>query len=156
MSLGWTVDLDDAKDYFTDERLVTTSWDDLSTDALKTKAVTNGYNRIYYDPRYDVPTYDDATAAQLVKLRIINCEMAYYLSQHLADEDRRMGLEAQHVTHAGVVKESYDKDRLNDLPVPPFVDAMLEDAGFLTEKAFGMVDIDRDEDESVDTKVDDF
>jgi len=156
MSLGWFDDLDDAEDYFTDERLVTTSWDELSTDALKTKAITNGYNRIYYDPRYDVPTYADATAAQLVKLKIINGEMSYYLAQHLEDEDRRMGLEAQHVTHAGVVKESYDKDRLNDLPVPPFVDAMLEDAGFLTEKAFGMIDIDRDEDESVDTKVDDF
>jgi len=33
---------------------------------------------------------------------------------------------------------------------------MLADAGFTTEKAFGMVDVDRDEDESVDTKVDKF
>ena len=156
MSLGWFATLIEAKSYFTDERLITTSWDALSTDALKTKAVTNGYNRIYYDVRYDVPTYADASAAELVILKKVNGEMSYYLAQHLEDEDRRMGLESQHVTDAGIVKESYDKDRLNDLPVPPFVDAMLEAAGFTTEKAFGFVDIERDEDESVDTKVDDF
>ena len=156
MSLGWFDDLTEAKAYFTDERLVTTSWDALATDALKTKAVTNGYNRIYYDPRYDVPTYADASAAQLVILKIVNGEISYYLAQHLEDEDRRMGLESQHVTQAGIVKESYDKDRLNDLPVPPFVDAMLDDAGFLTEKAFGFVDIERDEDESVDYDATEF
>ena len=80
--------------------------------------------------------------------------MAYYLAVHLADEDRRKGIQTQGVTDAGIVKEKYDKDKLNDLPIPPFVDVLLED--FKTEKAFGMVDVDRDEDESVDTKVDDF
>ena len=156
MAIGWFDNLANAKAYFTTERLVTTAWDALSTDALKTKAVINAYNRIYYDPRYAVPTYAAATAAQLVILKIVNGEMSYYLAQHLEDEDRRMGLEAQHVTDAGIVKEKYDKDKLNDLPVPPFIDALLEAEGFTTEKAFGMVDIDRKEDESVDTKVDDF
>ncbi len=156
MSLGWFDSLADAKLYFTDERLITTSWDALADDATKTKAVTNGYNRIFYDQRYDVPTYADASAAQLVVLKKVNGEISYYLAQHLEDEDRRMGLEAQHVITAGIVKEEYDKDKLDDLPVPPFVDAMLEDAGFLTEKVFGFIDVDRDEDESVNTKVDDF
>jgi len=155
MAIGWFDDLTNAKAYFTVERLVTTAWDNLSTDALKTKAVTNGYNRIYYDSRYDVPTYAAATAAQLVVLKIVNGEMAYYLAMHLASEDRRMGLRAQGVIKAGIVKEDY-KDNSIELPVPPFIDALLADAGFITEKAFGMVDIDRDEDESVDTKVDDF
>ena len=163
MSIGWFDDLDDAKLYFTDERLITTDWDALvvagdipASDALKTKAVKNAYNRIYYDPRYAVPTYADATAVQLVLLKKINGEMAYYLAQHLEDEDRRKGLQAQATIEAGIVKEKYDKDKLGDLPVPPFVDAMLDEAGFITEKAFGMVDADRDEDESVNTKVDDF
>jgi len=156
MSLGWFDDLTDAKAYFTDERLVTTAWDDLSTDAKMNKAVKNSYNRIYYDRRYDVPTYADATAAQLVVLKIVNGEMAYYLAMHLASEDRRKGLQAQAVIEAGIVEEKYDKDKLDELPIPPQIDAMLEDAGFTTEKAFGMVDIARDEDESVDTKVDDF
>ena len=154
--IGWFDDLANAELYFTTDRLVTTSWDALATDALKTKAVINAYNRIFYDPRYAVPTYALATAAQLVILKIVNGEMSYYLAQHLEDEDRRKGLQAQAVIEAGIVKEVYNKDDLMALPVPPMVDAMLEAEGFTTEKAFGLVDIDRDEDESVDTKVDDF
>lgn len=156
MSIGWFANLADAEAYFTNERLVTTAWDDLSTDALKTKAVKNAYNRIYYDSKYDVPTYADATAAQLVILKKVNGEMSYYLAMHLADEDRRKGIQAQAVVKAGIVKEDYNKDDLMTLPVPPFVEALLADEGFTTGKAFGMVDIDRDEDESVDEKVDDF
>ena len=155
MAIGWFDNLANAKAYFTTERLVTTAWDALSTDALKTKAVINAYNRIYYDSRYDVPTYAAATAAQLVILKIVNGEMSYYLAQHLEDEDRRMGLRNQGVIKAGIVKEDY-KDGLVELPVPPFIDALLADEGFVTEKAFGMVDIDRDENKSVDEKVDDF
>jgi len=153
MSLGWFSNLADGESYFTNERLVTTAWDAL-TDAQKNKAIKMAYNRIYYSPKYDVPTYADASAAQLTKLKKVNGEMAYYLAQHLEDEDRRKGLQAQAVTDAGIVKESYNKDDLMSLPVPPFVDALLKD--FKTEKAFGMVDIDRDEDESVDEKVDEF
>lgn len=157
MSVGWFATLVEAKAYFTVERLVTTSWDVLVAlgDPTATKAVINAYNRIFYDPRYDVPTYALATAAQLVVLKKVNGEMAYYLAQHLEDEDRRMGLRAQGVIEAGIVKEVYKED-LAELPVPPFIDALLEDEGFVTEKAFGMVDVDRDEDESVDTEVDDF
>ena len=155
MSLGWFLNLTNAKAYFTTERLITTAWDALSTDALKTKAVINAYNRIYYDPRYDVPTYAAATATQLVILKKVNGEMAYYLAQHLEDEDRRMGLRSQGVIKAGIVKEDY-KDNSIELPVPPIIDALLEDEGFTTEKAFGMVDVDRDENKSVDEKVDDF
>jgi hypothetical protein len=65
-----------------------------------------------------------------------------------------MGLRAQGVLEAGIVKEKY-KD-IMELPVPPLVKALLEDGGFTTEKAFGMVDVDRDEDKSVDEKVDKF
>ena len=157
MSLGWFLDLTDAKAYFTTERLVTTAWDALVVlgDPTATKAVKNAYNRIYYDSRYDVPTYAAATAAQLVVLKIVNGEMAYYLAQHLEDEDRRMGLRSQGVIKAGIVKEDY-KDNSIELPVPPLIDALLEDEGFTTEKAFGMVNVDRDEEKSVDEKVDEF
>jgi len=154
MAIGWFSNLADADLYFSAERLETTVWDAMS-NANKTKAVKNAYNRIYHDPRYDVPTYAAATVAQLVVLKIVNGEMANYLAVHLADEDRRMGLRAQGVIKAGIVKEDY-KDNSIELPVPPFIDAMLADAGFTTEKAFGMVDVDRDEDKSVDEKVDDF
>ncbi len=153
MSEGYFSDLDDAKDYFKDERLETSAWDDLDNTKM-TKLINQAYNRIYHSPEFAVPAYADASAAQLVKLRIANAEMAYYLAVHLDDEDRRKGLHAQGVTEAGIVKEVYDKDYLSKLPIPPMVVAMLED--FVTAKAFGMVDLARDEDESVDTKVDDF
>ena len=156
MSIGWFDDLANAKAYFTTERLVTTAWDALVVlgDPTATKAVINAYNRIFYNPKYDVPTYAAATAAQLIVLKKINGEMAYYLAQHLEDEDRRMGLRSQGVTKAGIVKDEY-KDEIK-LPIPPLVEDMLEEEGFVTEKAFDIIDVDRDEDESVDTKVDDF
>ena len=156
MSLGWFATLVEAESYFTDERLVTTAWDALSTDALKTKAIINGYNRVYYDPRYDVPTYADASATQLVILKKVNGEISYYLAQHLEDEDRRKGIQAQATVKAGIVKEDYNKDDLMSLPVPPFVDAMLDGAGFTTDVAFKMIDVDRDEDESVDYDATEF
>lgn len=156
MAIGWFNNLTEAKNYFINERLITTSWDALSDPLGMTKAITNAYNRIFYSSKYDVPTYAAATAAQLIVLKKVNGEMAYYLAQHLEDEDRRKGLQAQAVVKAGIVKEDYSKDDLMALPVPPFVDALLEEEGFTTEKAFGMVDVARDEDKSVDEKVDEF
>ena len=154
MAIGWMDDTEEADDYF-DLRLENSAWDALNDDK-KDAALTTAYNRIYYDPRYSVPTVAAATAAQLVVLKIVNCEMANYLAVHLADEDRRKGLQAQGVIKAGMVKEEYNKDDLMTLPVPPFVEALLDDMGFTTGKAFGMANLDRDEDESVDEKIDEF
>jgi len=153
MALGWFDDLADANSYFTVERLETDSWDDLSDDK-KAQAVVMAYNRIYYNPDYSVPSYAGATAAQLIILKKANGEMAYYLALHLEDEDRRKGIISQGVTAAGIVKEVYDKDRAGKIPIPPFVDELLID--FSELKAFGMADLDRDEDKSVHTKVDEF
>ncbi|MCK4818747.1 hypothetical protein KA005_23445, partial [bacterium] len=141
MSIGWFDDLANAKAYFTTERLVTTAWDALVVlgDPTATKAVINAYNRIFYNPKYDVPTYAAATVAQLIVLKKINGEMAYYLAQHMEDEDRRMGLRSQGVTKAGIVKEEY-KDEIK-LPIPPLVEDMLEEEGFVTEKAFDIIDV---------------
>ena len=80
--------------------------------------------------------------------------MAYYLALHWGDEDRRAGLQAQAVTEAGIVKEVYDKDRAGKVPIPPIVEELLED--FSNLKAFGMANIERDEDESVNEKVNEF
>jgi len=154
MPLGYFANLTAAKLYFTDERLETSAWDELN-DIYQTKAITNAYNRLYYSA-FPLPAYVEATAAELVYLSKANAEMAYYMCQHLADEDRRKGLQAQGVTTAGIVKEVYDKSKLNEVPIPPFVVAILEEAGFESSTGFGMVDIDRDEDESVDTKIDEF
>jgi len=157
MAVGWCDDLTDAEDYFTLERFDTECWDDLgsgSAGGLKEKALLMAYNRLYNDPRWELPTYAEASAADLVRLRVANCEMAYYLACHLADEDRRKGIQAQGVIEAGVVKEKYSEGWLEKSAVPPFVINTL--APWLIGKTFGAIDLDRDEDESVDTKVHDF
>lgn len=158
MALGYFVDLADAEDYFSDERLSTEAWDDLDNDSpyfQKNKVIVNAYNRLYYDPRWELPTYDEASATALVKLRKANGEMAYYLAVHLADEDRRKGLQAQGVIEAGVVKEKYSEDWLATLPIPPFVEALLDEWA-VRGIQFGAADLARDESESVTTKVHDF
>lgn len=152
MSIGWFDDIANAELYFTTDRLITTAWDALADNATKTKAVINAYNRIFYNPKYDVPIYADATAAQLVILKKVNGEMAYYLAQHLNDEDSRMGLRVQGVIKAGIAKEDYKENEIESA-VPPFIDELLDAEGFTTEKTFGMADIDRDEDKSVDEDV---
>ena len=156
MSLGWFNDLADANLYFTNERLETESWDDLTPAAtLKPKVVLNAYNRLYYDPRWILPTYVEATADELVILKKINGEMAYYIALHLADEDRRKGIQAQATIEAGVVKEKYDKDKLGDAPVPAVVIAMLN-PWLVPLTMFGAFDLARNEEESVNTKVHNF
>jgi len=154
MSLGWFSDITDAEDYFGTERLETDAWDDLDS-AQKPKVINQAYNRLYYDPQWILPTYAEATAAQLVKLRIANAEMAYYLAVHLEGEDHRKGLQAQGTIEAGVVKEKYSEDMLTTVPVPPAVAALLDefaDAG----PYIGAANIARDENEAVDAKVHEF
>jgi len=151
--LGWA-SLVEAEDYFANERLKTTHWDALADDDEKNKTLNMAYNRIYYCPDYSTPVAGDETAAQLIILIKAQSEMAYYIALHLADEDRRKGLQAQAVIVAGIVKEQYDKDKLNEIPIPPIIDILLAD--FKTEEVMAIIDVDRDEDESVDTKVDEF
>jgi len=145
-AIGWFPDLAAAKTYFTGERLITTAWDALATDALKTVAITMAYNRIYYSNLFSVPTYATATAAQLVILQKANAEMAYYLAQHLDDEDRRKGLQAQAVTAAGIVKENYKDSELSKIPIPPIVAGILDDFSAAAHD-FYVSPVDRDEDD---------
>lgn len=154
MALGWFDDLADANAYFTgdDRALSAESWTAL-TNAQKQSAVVMGYNRVYYDPDYDVPTYADASATELVVLKKINGELAYYLALHVADEDRRKGIQAQGVIEAGVVKETYYENFLHQNPLPAVVVAWLKP--FKSGKHFFAADIDRDEDYSVDDDVTD-
>ena len=75
--------------------------------------------------------------------------MAYYLACHLSDEDRRKNIQAQGVTEAGIVKETYDKDMLMTTPIPPWVFNMLVAGGFKKNKSFKVVGLTRDEDSPV-------
>lgn len=129
MAIGWVVNLADAESYFDDERLETDAWDEImaldSSGKLNEKALLNAYNRLYYLPDYTLPTFAEATADQLVILRKAQCEMAYYLCIHLADEDRRKGIQAQGVTKADIVGETYSENWIDRAPIPAYVIALL-------------------------------
>ena len=146
MSIGWFSGLPDAESYFLNERLITANWDAL-TDAQKTKAINYSYNRLYHSPLWDLPTYADAGAAELVVLRIVNGEMAMYIIVHLYDEDRRKGIQAQGVIRAGIEEETYEKTFLDKLPIPAAVEDLL--IPWLVAKHLHVTNIDRDEDYGV-------
>jgi len=135
--------LAEANTYFT-TRLSSSAW--TGSDATKTAALTTAYDRLFYSGLFDLPTLAEATAEQLVILKKAQCEMAYYLLLHLADEDRRKGLQAQGIIEAGIVKERYSEKDLADLPIPAFVSGLLDD--YSTAAAdFYVSAVDRDEDE---------
>jgi hypothetical protein len=157
--IGW-ITLLQAESYFASERLNATAWDGLSVTSTKNEkeaVLLMAYNRLFYCGLFDLPTFASASAAQLIVLQKAQCEMAYYLALHSKDEDRRKGLHAQGVVGSNLVGETYvrfasDAMSLSDLPIPAFVAHLLKD--YSTDAApFYAVDIDRREDESVDTNV---
>jgi len=145
--IGWMTDVAEADTYF-NKRVSDAEWRNLD-ETKKEAALTHAYNRINNSPRFSIPA--SPTAAQLVKLAYAQCEMSNYLVIHLAEEDRRKGLQAQGVISAGIVKETYDKDMLTKLPFPPAVEELLED--FATEEVMAMIPIDRDENETLESDV---
>ena len=149
--IGWST-LVEAAAYFANNRLETSEWDSLSTDDLKNKCLNTAYNRIVYAKQWSIPAVP--TAAELIKLKIAQQEMGYYIALHLSDEDRRKGLQAQGVIKAGIIKEDYYAEWLDKLPFPPIVINIL--VGFLSDLEFYAVDIDRDEDRAVGDNVTDF
>lgn len=151
MSLGWFDDLADANDYYKVERFVKDLWNDLS-NGDRNAVIINAYNRLYYDTNYNLPDYATATAAELVILKKVNGEMAYYLLMHLEAEDRRMGYQAQGVTDAGIVEEKYKK---GGAAIPDNIKAMIKP--WLALKTYGaIVELARDEEKSVDEKASKF
>lgn len=152
--IGWLNNVDEAETYF-ETRYKSEAWDDVleeSGDMQKTAVLTTAYNRLRYHGDFSIPA--SPTAVQLAKLKDAQCEMAFYFVIHLADEDRRKGLQAQGVISAGIVKEAYDRDSLDKLPIPLPVQELMKDFDKYG-KPIAVVDIDRDEDESVDEDVTD-
>ncbi len=152
--IGWVTDLAASEAYFKDERLDSTFWDSLTATSggrdEKTAVLKQAYNRIRMSRDFDIPI--NPTAAQLEKLTLAQCEMAYYLAQHLADEDRRKGLQAQGVADAGIVKERYQGEGLDQLPIPAVVRDILNEFEYV-EQPFHAADLDRGEDEPVGENV---
>ncbi len=135
-----------ADTYFS-TRLSADAWtDSVSGSPTKTAALTTAYNRLYFSGLFDLPLFLNATADQLVVLQKAQCEMALYMLIHLADEDRRKGLQAQGVIQAGIVKETYNPGDLNYLPIPPFVAGLLAEFSTAASEMY-ISAVDRDEDE---------
>jgi hypothetical protein len=145
--IGWTT-IAEAEAYFL-TRLSSDAWTSIPADSnfvKKTAALTTAYDRLFYSGLFDLPAFADASAAQLVVLKKAQYELSLYMLLHLADEDRRRGLQAQGVIEAGIVKEKYSEKSLMALPIPPFVALILDDYSAADSELY-VSSIDRDEDE---------
>lgn len=138
-------------DAYFSTRLSATAWTGIVDDsghATKMAALTTAYNRLFFSGLFSLPVLSVATAAQLEILEKAQCETALYLLTHIADEDRRKGLQAQGVIEAGIVQEVYAEGDLMKLPIPSIVQTMLEKAGFSTAAdPFYVAKVERDEDD---------
>jgi len=144
-------DISSADTYFTTRMGAEAGWAALTT-AEKTSRLTTAYNRLKYSGAFTLP--DSPTAIQLTVLRIAECEFAWYMHIHLIDEDKRLGLQAQNVEEADIVGETYNEELINNLPIPAIIKKMLK--SYSNSKPFYASDIDRDENESVNTEVGQF
>ena len=113
-------------------------WTDSAADNIP--ALITAYNWLNAGS-YSFPT----TPVQIMK--DAQCEYALFFLQHQPDLDLRMGLQAQGVVAAGVVKEKYKNDNYVELPIPPIVKKLLE--GYSTDRPVYLIDIARNENESV-------
>ena len=75
------------------------------------------------------------------------CEMAIFLLHHGEDIDGRKGLQAQGVLSANILGETYDKDSLSKIPIPPIVSGLLNDCR--TEHSTFISEVERDEEEDI-------
>lgn len=135
-------------DFYFSTRLSADAWTSIlptSGDPKKTAALQTAYDRLYFSGLFNLPLFSNATADQLVVLKKAQCELSLYMLIHLADEDRRKGLQAQGVIAAGIVKEQYAEADLNYLPIPPFVAGLLEEFSTAIISPFYISKIDRDE-----------
>jgi hypothetical protein len=107
----------------------------------KVGAILTAYKWLLNCPRFSLA----ASASAATVLKDAQCEMALFLIQHQPDIDLRMGLQAQGVREAGIVKEKYDGK--NRMPIPPFVVAMLD--AYRADTPMHIINIERDEEQNV-------
>lgn len=106
----------------------------------KDGALITAHQWLKNNPNLTFPT----TVSQSMK--DAQCEMALFLLQHQPDIDLRMGLQAQGVIEAGIVKEKYSQR--SSVPIPAVVMALIE--AYRGDSPVRMINISRNEDEGVD------
>jgi len=134
---SWVTEAE-ANEYFSTRLGADDYWTDGADDNIP--ALITAYKWLNNCGKFSFPS----TATD--KMKELQCEMALFLLQHQPDIDLRMGLQAQGVVKAGVVKEDYRE--VNGIPLPPVVADLAKD--YLDEKPAYIVELERDEEERVD------
>jgi hypothetical protein len=137
--IGW-VEQTAAATFFT-TRYGCSAWATIISDD-QISLLTTAWNRILHDPRWTIPA--SPGAAEKAKLAYAQELTAWYMHTHIEDEDRRKGLQAQGVIQSGLVQETYDRDRLDIIPLPAEALAVLNEL-FNDAKPFYAIDVDRRE-----------
>jgi len=106
-----------------------------NTTVDKIAALITAYTQLANCGRWEIP------AEISEDMEIAQCEMALYLLQHLEDSDTRAGLQAQGVTAAGIVQETYDPDAKDELAIPAIVKRLFK--AYETESSIEIVHLHR-------------
>ena len=101
-------------------------------------ALITAYFWLTDSPKFSFP------AAVTAAMKRLQNEMALFLLQHQPDIDLRMGIQAQNVIEAGIVKEVYEM-KVMGIPVPPAVADLA--FPYWDAHSFYIVDIERDEEQ---------
>ena len=105
---GMWVTVDEADAYFSTRIGASRVW---CSGAEKTAALTTAQNQILSLQGYEFPlSLDDPSVYDPTDdMKKAVCEQALYCLLHQADSDRRLGMQAQGVTGASAIQESWSK-----------------------------------------------
>jgi hypothetical protein len=134
---GW-INISDANTYMATRLGASKYWTDT---AEKAAALQTAYNQLVGCGLFSFPS----TAAQVMK--DAQCEMALFLLAHQEDMDVRLGLQAQGVSAAGIVNETYKPEEIDGIPIPPIVRKLLE--AYETASPISIATLERDEEEDL-------
>ena len=136
-----------AAELYFEGRLNSAAWD-AASDAVKNKALVSAYRQIANNSTYSFPT---VIASITERMTNGQCEQALFMLLHIDSFDRRIGIQAQGVKEAGVVKEKYDEELMGEYTICPQAN------NFLKYYSKGSVlfinDLDRDSEEDADTEI---
>lgn len=137
------ISVTDATTYYATRLNADKYWPASLTDAQKDAALITAFRMLMDCGLFSLSASDTSDAVKRAQM-----EMALFLLQHGEDIDARKGLQAQGVTQAGIVSETYDLDKAGVFPIPPIVRQLLKDS-VIEGAGFGACDVTRDDTEDV-------
>lgn len=139
------VTLQEADDYFATRIGADKYWDNSQNN--KEKALVTAFRqlKVAYDLQAD-NTDENVKYAQ--------CEQALFLIAFSDEIFRRTSLQAQGIVKAGLLKEDYSQDMLQEVPISVMAKKFLKDYEPVSESETGVsvkfIDLSRDEEEDYD------